>query len=408
MNLQAVRAEFPILCAGSVGRPLAYLDNAATSQKPRRVLTALTEYYSVHNANVHRGIHGLGNAATEILESSREAAARFINARDAGEIVFTSGATDALNTIAFSLGDKGLIGPGDEVLTTAMEHHANFLPWLMLCKRTGASLKVAPLDPQGHIREEDFSRLLTPRVRLAAMAHMSNVTGTVNPLGRLLPMARAVGAVTVVDGAQGIAHQRVDVRGMDCDFYCFSGHKLYAPMGVGVLYGKKEMLSRICPFRYGGSMVRQVTSQDAAFAEPPYGLEAGTPDVGGIYGLAEAMRYLDSLDRDDVFRHEAALYQYCRRALKADDRIRVLGDGVEQSGMVSFTVKDAHSYDLAFFLDGLGVATRSGSHCAQVFHQQMALSDTVRASFALYNTTEEIDRLADGVSRFLSLQGRGR
>ena len=407
MNIHAVRADFPILSQSVNGKKLVYLDNAATSQKPKCVLDAVTRYYAEENANVHRGIHTLSNIATGILEDSRQTVARFINAEEAGQIVFTSGATDALNAIATGVGET-LLHAGDEVLVTAMEHHANFVPWLMLCKRKGASLKIASLDEGGHIDEDEFARLLTPRVKLVALSHMSNVTGTVNPLERLLFKAREAGAVTVVDGAQGVVHQRVDVRRLDCDFYCFSAHKLYALMGVGVLYGKKAALESMQPFRYGGEMVDRVTGDEATFAELPYRLEAGTPNVGGACALAESMRYIESLGRDEIYRREHDLCLYCRNLLEENRRVRIVGDGARQTGILSFTVEGVHSYDLAFFLDGLGVAVRSGHHCAQVLHRYMGLDSTIRASFAFYNTQEEIHTLVDGVDRFLSIIGRER
>jgi len=390
----AVRGDFPIFRTTEGGLPLTYLDNAATAQKPQVVLDALVDYYATANSNVGRGYYRLSHASTERYEQARETVRGFLNAARADEIVFTRNTTDAVNLLADSWTEQ--MGPGDQVLVTGMEHNSNMLPWRRLCERTGARLVVVPVDALGRVSVTDYRNALGPRVRVTAIAHVSNVLGTVNPVRELVDAAHRAGATVVVDGAQAVPHRRVDVRGLDADFYCFSGHKAYGPMGIGVLYGRRDLLEQLAPYQVGGGTVKGVRLDAPVHYVPaPARLEAGTPHVAGAVALAAALRYLDGLGMAAVQAHDGLLVRRAVAALATVGRVRVMGvPAVDPSGIVSFTVDGIHPYDVGGHLDAHGIAVRSGVHCANGLLDALGLLGTVRMSFAVYNTEEEIEHVA--------------
>lgn len=394
----AVRADFPALRQQVAGRPLVYLDNAATTQKPRAVLAALRRHYVRDNANVRRGVHTLGARATAAYEGARATVARFLGAGDGREIVFTRGTTEALNLVAASFG-RTHVAAGDEVLVSEMEHHANIVPWQMLCAAVGAKLRVAPVDDRGVLDRDAFAAALMERTKIVALAHVSNAIGTLNPVAELAALAHAVGAVVVVDGAQAVAHVPVDVRALGCDFYACSGHKLYGPTGIGVLYGRAELLAAMPPWQGGGEMVRSVAWEGATYDDPPYRFEAGTPPIADAIGLAAAIRYLDALDRAEVARHERALVDAAATALGTVPGLRMIGTAPDKIGGHSFVLDGIHAHDVATVLDGEGIAVRAGHHCAQPILRRFGVAATVRASFALYNRLEDVERLIAGLER---------
>lgn len=375
-----------------------YLDNAATTQKPRVVLAALRRHYVRDNANVRRAVHTLGARATAAYENARAAVAAFLGAGDAREIVFTRGTTEALNLVAASFG-RLHVGAGDEVLVSEMEHHANIVPWQMLCSAVGATLRVAPVDDRGVLHRDAFATALSRRTKIVALAHVSNAIGTLNPVAELTALAHGVGAAVVVDGAQAVAHVPVDVRAIGCDFYACSGHKLYGPTGIGVLYGRAELLASMPPWQGGGEMVRSVTWEGATYDDPPYRFEAGTPPIADAVGLAAAIAYLGGLDRDAVARHERALVDAAAAALATVPGLRMIGTAPDKIGGHAFVLDGIHAHDVATVLDGEGVAVRAGHHCAQPILRRFGVAATVRASFALYNRMEDVDRLIDALAR---------
>ncbi|PXX70607.1 cysteine desulfurase /L-selenocysteine selenide-lyase (L-alanine-forming) [Nocardia tenerifensis] len=389
---ESVRPDFPILERRFGPHPLVYLDNAATAQKPRAVLDALVDYYSGLNSNIGRGYYRLSMAATDAYEAARETVRRAINAEHADEVVFTAGTTAAINLLADTFG-RSVLTAGDRIVVTGMEHNSNMLPWRRLCETTGAELVVVPVGAAGRVELERFTAALDPGVRLAAVAHVSNVLGTVNPVREMIRAAHGHGIPVVVDGAQAVPHRPVDVRDLDADFYCFSGHKIYGPMGIGVLYGKRELLSRLAPYQVGGGTVKGVTLEEpVAYVPVPARLEAGTPHVAGSVGLAAAFDYVEDLGWDVVRRHDDLLVGAAVEALESVARVRIIGDpAAEPSGIVSFVVDGIHPYDVGGHLDGHGVAVRSGVHCANVFIDTFGEVGTVRLSFAVYNTEAEID-----------------
>jgi cysteine desulfurase/selenocysteine lyase len=391
----SVRDDFPILAT----RPGAYLDNAATTHKPRAVLDAMTGYYTTANSNVGRGYHELGRLSTDVYERARQDVQEALGAEHPDEVVFTGGTTDAVNAVADGLGRR-LLGPGDAVLVSGMEHNSNLLPWRRLAEETGAELLVAPVDAHGRVDVDGFAALLGPRVRLAAISHVSNVLGTVNPVAELIARAHRHGTLTVVDGAQAVPHRTVDVRALDADFYCFSAHKVYGPMGVGVLYGKRELLAELRPPRVGGGTVKGVSATEPVQYVPvPARLEAGTPNVAGAVGLAAALRYLDDLGRDAVRAHDEHLVRYAVRRLAERPRVRVIGSPEQTpSGIVSFVVEGIHPYDVGGHLDRHDIAVRCGVHCASTFLDSLGLLGTVRASFGVYNTTDDVDALVEALT----------
>ncbi|WNG44489.1 cysteine desulfurase [Archangium minus] len=397
-DVARIRADFPILHQEVRGRPLVYLDSAATTQKPQAVIDALVRYYTHDNANVHRGVHALSERATQAYEGARERVRRFINARETKEIIFVRGCTEAVNLVAQTYG-RSKVGPGDEVLITAMEHHSDIVPWQMLCQQVGATLKVVPVDERGDLRMDQLDALLTERTRILAVTHVSNALGTVNPVREIVKRAHARGVPVLVDGAQALAHFRVDVQELDCDFYALSGHKMFGPTGIGVLYGKASVLESMPPWQGGGDMILTVTMEKTVYNRLPYRLEAGTPDISGAVGLAAAMDYIDAVGLDAISAHDRELLEYGSRALESVPGLKLLGRGRERSGVLSFIMEDVHAHDVGTILDREGVAIRAGHHCAQPLLSCFGVAATVRASLAMYNTREDIDALVRGLHK---------
>ncbi|BAK76993.1 cysteine desulfurase, SufS subfamily [Pseudogulbenkiania sp. NH8B] len=391
------RQDFPILSHTVHGKPLVYLDNAATSQKPQSVIETETRYYGEINANVHRGVHTLSQRATEAFEAARDTVRRFINAARREEIVFVRGTTEAINLVAASFGQR--LRPGDEILITEMEHHSNIVPWQLLCERSGATLRVAPIDGAGELRLDEFARLLGPATRLVAVTQLSNALGTVNPVRQLIELAHAAGAVVLVDGAQAVAHQPVDVQALDCDFYAFSGHKLYGPTGIGVLYGKAALLESMPPYQGGGDMIRQVSFAGTTYNDLPYKFEAGTPNIAGAIGLGAAIDYLNTLGLPAVAAHEQALLAAATAQAMQIPGLRLIGTARDKASILAFTLEGVHPHDVGTILDLEGVAVRAGHHCAMPVMAHFGLPATVRASFALYNTAEEVDVLMHAIRK---------
>ena len=392
------REDFPILSRTVYGRPLVYLDNAATTQKPRCVVESIVnEYYSV-NANVHRGEHFLSQQATELHENSRETVRRFINARSASEIVFTRGTTESVNLVASSFADSQMQA-GDEVIVSVMEHHSNIVSWQLQAARKGIVLKVIPMNDRGELLLDEYEKLFTPRTRIVSVAHVSNVLGTVNPVAELIRIAHAHDVPVLIDGAQSIPHTPVDVQALGADFYVFSGHKVYGPTGIGVLYGREEWLDRLPPYQGGGEMIKNVSFEKTTFNELPFKFEAGTPDYIGSTALARALDYVSALGMEDIERHERGLTLYALSRLKSIPGMRIFGEAEHRSGVVSFLVDGVHPLDMGTLLDRMGIAVRTGHHCTEPLMRRMGVEGTVRASFALYNTMSEVDALAEGIER---------
>lgn len=397
-DIDAIRADFPILGRQVYGKPLVYLDNGATTQKPRTVVDAITEeYYSV-NANVHRGVHFLSQEATKLHEASRERVRSFINAASASEIIFTRGTTEALNLLASSFGEA-FLHEGDEVIVSTMEHHSNIVPWQLLEQRKGIRLRVIPITDRGEICMDEYVKLFNERTRLVSVTHVSNVLGTVNPIGEMIRIAHEHDVPFAVDGAQGVPHIKVDVQALDADFYAFSAHKIYGPTGIGVLYGKEQWLDRMPPYQGGGEMIQTVSFERTTFNELPYKFEAGTPDYIGTTAFARALDYVSALGIEHIAAHEKALTDYALQRLREIPGMRIIGEADERGAVVSFNVGDIHPSDLGTLLDRLGIAVRTGHHCAQPLMQRMGIPGTVRASFALYNTMAEVDALVAAVDR---------
>ena len=396
LDLAKIRADFPILAEHVNGKNLVYLDNAATSQKPRAVLEAIVGYYEHLNANIHRGVHTLSVRATEAHDAARETARRFLNAASTREIVFVRGATEAINLVAQSYG-RGHVGAGDEVLITAMEHHSNIVPWQMLCEEKGAVLAVAPIDDRGQLQMDEFAKLLGPRTKIVAVTHVSNALGTVTPLPEIIRLAHEQGIPVLVDGAQAVPHMPVDVQALDCDFYAFSGHKVYGPTGIGALYGKAALLEAMPPYQGGGDMIRSVTFEKTTFNDLPYKFEAGTPDIAGAIALGAALDYLSELGMENVAAHERELLQYASDAVSAIPGVRLIGTADERAGVLSFILDGVHPHDLGTILDRDGIAIRTGHHCAQPVMERFGIPATARASFAIYNTKADVDALIAGI-----------
>jgi cysteine desulfurase/selenocysteine lyase len=397
-NIEEVRADFPILSRQIYGRPLVYLDNGATTQKPRCVVDAIVdEYYSV-NANVHRGVHFLSQQATVLHEASRETVRRFINARSVNEIVFTRGTTESINLLATVFAESQM-KRGDEVIVSVMEHHSNIVPWQLQADRLGIVLRVIPMNDRGELLLDQYEQLFTERTRLVSVAHVSNVLGTVNPVADIIRTAHSHGVPVLVDGAQSVPHTPVDVQALDADFYAFSGHKVYGPTGVGVLYGKEEWLEKLPPYQGGGEMISHVSFERTTFNELPFKFEAGTPDYIGTTSLAKALDYVTALGMDQIAAHEHELTTYAMERLKAIPGMRIFGEAEQKSSVISFLVGDIHHLDLGTLLDRLGIAVRTGHHCAEPLMTRLGIEGTVRASFGLYNTKEEVDILAEGIDR---------
>ena len=398
LNIEEIRKDFPILSRTVYNRPLVYLDNAATTQKPRAVVEAMTEeYYSV-NANVHRGVHYLSQQATELHEQARTNVQKFINARSEAEIIFTRGTTESLNLVAFSFGEA-FLKEGDEVLVSVMEHHSNIVPWQMLRERKGIVLKVIPMTDEGEIDLEAYKNLFSPRTRLVCIAHVSNVLGTVNPVKEMTAIAHAHGAKVLVDGAQSVPHRRVDVQDIGCDFLTFSGHKIYGPTGIGVLYGREELLEKMPPYQGGGEMIARVSFEKTTYERLPFKFEAGTPDFVGSHALAVALDYVRGIGQDIIAAHEADLTRYAMEQMSLIPGMKIYGTAREKDAVISFNVGDIHPLDLGTLLDRLGIAIRTGHHCAQPLMARCGVESMARASFALYNTRAEVDALVAGIDR---------
>ena len=399
-DVQEIRAQFPILKELVHGKPLVYFDNAATSQKPRRVIKAESAYYATINANVHRGVHTLSTKATEAQEAARETIRRHINARHAHEVIFTSGTTGSLNLAAFSLGQL-LLKKGDEVLISGMEHHANIVPWQMVCERHGAQLKVIPVTDSG---EWDLTQVpYSDKTRVLAVPHVSNTLGTINPVKELVAEAKKRGIITVVDGAQAIAYLDVDVQDFGCDLYAFSGHKAYGPTGTGVLYGREELLERMPPWQGGGEMIDTVTFEKTTYAKLPFKFEAGTPHIAGIIGLGEAVRWMEDYDKPAMAKHEHELLEHASNQLLDIDGLRIIGSAKEKVGVISFVIEGVHHYDLGTLLDQQGIAVRTGHHCTQPLMERFGVSGTTRASFACFNTMEEVDAMVGATRKAVNM-----
>ena len=398
MDISTIRKDFPILSRTVYGRPLVYLDNAATTQKPLCVLDAMREEYLNVNANVHRGVHYLSQQATDLHEAARETVRQFIHAAKTEEIVFTRGTTEAINLVVSSFAD-GMMREGDEVIVSTMEHHSNIVPWQLQAARKGIAIRVIPINDQGELIMDEYERLFNERTRIVSIAHVSNVLGTVNPVADIIRIAHEHGVPVLIDGAQSAPHTKIDVQAIDCDFFAFSGHKMYGPTGVGVLYGKEEWLDRLPPYQGGGEMIGNVTFEKTVFERLPFKFEAGTPDYVATHGLATAINYLEQIGMDAIQAHERDLTRYCMERMMEIDGMRLFGTAPDKDAVVSFLVGDIHHLDMGTLLDRLAIAVRTGHHCAQPLMDRLGILGTVRASFALYNTREEVDALVEGIQR---------
>ena len=405
LNIEKIRADFPILKTQVYGKPLVYLDNAATTQKPQVVIDAITQYYTTTNSNVHRGAHHLANLATEAHENARKTVQKFINAQYDHEVIFTRGTTDSINLVAFSFGEA-FINPGDEVIVTELEHHSNFVPWQMVCQRRNARLRMVPMTPDGELDLEVYANLLNKKTRIVAFNHVSNSLGTINPAKKIIQMAHDAGAAVLVDAAQSIQHVDHDVRELNADFYAFSGHKMYGPTGIGVLYGKEEWLDAIPPYQGGGDMIDQVTLEKTTYNKLPFKFEAGTPNIVGPISLAAAIDYLNSLSFQDIIAHEDHLLEYGRERLSAIEGLILYGNAKKRTSILAFNLEGIHHYDVGTLLDTQGIAVRTGHHCTQPIMAALGISGTVRAAIALYNTKTELDALDAALRKIKKMLGK--
>lgn len=401
-DIYQIRKDFPILSREVYGKPLVYLDNSATTQKPRIVVDAIANEYYSENANVHRGVHFLSQQATELHESARAKIAKFLNASSPSEIVFTRGATEGLNLVASSF-DEAFLKEGDEVIISAMEHHSNIVPWQLLEMRKGIKIKVIPITEDGELRMDEYEKLFDERTKLVSVTHVSNVLGTVNPVKELATIAHSHNVPILIDGAQSVPHIKVDVRDMDCDFYAFSGHKIYGPTGIGALYGKAEWLEKLPPYQGGGEMIKNVHFGHTEFEDAPLKFEAGTPDYVGSHSLATAIDYVESLGLDNIAAHEHELLEYATKRLESIPGMRIFGKAKNKSAVISFVVGNIHPLDLGTLLDRLGIAIRTGHHCAQPLVESLGVQSVARASFGLYNTLKEVDALFNGIERVMKM-----
>jgi cysteine desulfurase/selenocysteine lyase len=396
--MTAIRKDFPILAQQVHSKPLIYLDNAATSQKPKCVIEALTRFYQMDNANIHRGVHQLSERSTQSYEAARDRVRRFLNAANTREIIFVRGATEGINLVAQTYG-RTRVSAGDEIVISALEHHSNIVPWQMLCEEKGAVLRVIPINDRGEMEFDQFEKLLNHRTRLVAVSHVSNALGTINPVREIVKTAHGWNVPVLIDGAQAVPHIGVDVRSLACDFYVFSGHKVFGPTGIGVLYGREQLLKDMPPWQGGGDMIRSVTFEKTTYNDLPYKFEAGTPDIAGVIGLGAAIDYLDQIGMDVVAAHERDLLEYGTRALESISGLRLIGVAREKAGVLSFVIDGVHPHDAGTILDREGVAVRAGHHCAQPVMDRFGLSGTTRASLAFYNTREDIDALVAGIQK---------
>jgi len=396
VDIKAIREQFPILKTTVYNKPLVYLDNAATNQKPLAVINAIDAYYKNENSNIHRGVHYLSQLATEAYENVRNQVRDFIHAKYSHEIIFTRGTTEAINLVAYSF-SKAFIKPGDEIIVSAMEHHSNIVPWQIACEERGATLKVIPMNNDGELLIDTLPELISEKVKIIAVTQVSNALGTVNPIKEIIELAHKHNIPVLIDGAQGVAHQEVDVVKLDCDFYCFSGHKMYGPMGIGILYGKEEWLNQMPPYQGGGEMIKEVTFEKTTYNELPYKFEAGTPNVADVIGLSAAIDFLTNTGLKNIQAAEHELLSYCEQQLLAEGGITIIGKADQKAGVVSFLIDKVHPYDAGTIIDRFGVAVRTGHHCAQPVMDFLNIPGTIRASFSVYNTKEEIDILLEAI-----------
>ncbi len=401
IDVEKVRAEFPILHQQVNGRDLVYFDNAATNQKPKRVIDALVEYYSGYNANIHRGIHTLAEKATRAYEQTREAMKSFINASSTEEIIFTRGVTESINLVAASFG-KTFVGAGDEVIVSTLEHHSNIVPWQFVCEANGATLKVIPVNREGELDMEVFKQYLSSKTRIVAVNHASNSLGTINPVKEIVALAHEAGAVVLIDGAQAGAHIPLDMQELDCDFYCLSSHKMYGPTGAGILYGKKALLEKMPPYHGGGEMIKEVRFEKTTYNDLPYKFEAGTPNIADVIAYRKALEFISELGHENIAAHEHELLMYATEQIARLDAVTQVGSAANKVGVLSFTVKGIHHFDIGQMLDARGIAVRTGHHCTQPLMDCYGIEGTVRASFAVYNTKNEIDQLVEGLERIIN------
>jgi len=401
-DVQAIRADFPILQQTVHGKPLVYLDNAATSQKPKAVLEAVERFYTHDNSNVHRGVHLLSERATRAFEQARRRARQFINAPVTREVIFVRGSTEGVNLVAQTYGRQN-VGPGDEILISTMEHHSNIVPWQMLCEEKRARLRVIPINDEGEILLDEYEKLLSERTKLVAMVHVSNSLGTINPVNRVIELAHLRGVPVLLDGAQAAPHLRIDVQELGCDFYTVSGHKMFGPSGIGLLYGRTELLDAMPPYQGGGEMIRSVTFEKTTYNRLPHKFEAGTPNISGAVGLGAAMNYITSVGHDAIAAHEHDLLEYATAQLSVIPRVRLVGTARQKASVVSFVIEGIHAHDVGTILDQEGIAVRAGHHCTQPLMERLGLDATARASFAFYNTREEVDALVEGVHKVIEV-----
>jgi len=400
-DINKVREDFPVLDQEVNGKPLIYFDNAATTQKPREVIDALTSYYTGYNANIHRGVHALAEKATNAFEDTRKAVQEFIRADEAEEIIFTYGTTDSINLVAATFG-RTFIHKDDEIIISAMEHHSNIVPWQMLCDETGAILKVIPVNEKGELQMGEYKKLLTPKTKLVAVAHVSNALGTINPVEEIIQQAHEVGAKVLLDGAQASAHIEIDVKKLKVDFYSFSGHKLFGPTGAGILYGKRKLLESIPPYRGGGEMIKEVTFEKTTYNDIPYKFEAGTPNIADVVALKAAIQYVNNLGKANIKAYENELLNYVTTKLNEISEVKIIGTAARKVGVISFIVENLHPFDVGMMLDAKGIAVRTGHHCAQPLMHAFGIEGTVRASLSIYNTKEEIDIFIDALKSIIS------
>ncbi|QEC53318.1 cysteine desulfurase/selenocysteine lyase [Anseongella ginsenosidimutans] len=401
IDINAIREQFPVLHQEVNGHPLVYFDNAATSQKPQRVIDALLHYYRFDNSNIHRGVHTLADRATEGFEDTRKLLARFINAAESEEVIFTKGTTEGINLVAQSFG-RSMLRQGDEVIISAMEHHSNIVPWQMICQEKGAVLKVIPVSPEGELLMDEYARQLSPKTRMVSIVHVSNTLGTVNPVKKITEMAHEAGAKVLIDAAQSVGHLPLDVQEIDCDFLVFSAHKIYGPTGVGVLYGKRAELEAIPPYQGGGSMIRDVHFEKTTYNDIPYKFEAGTPTIGEVVAFKPAIEFINELGKPAIHAHEDQLFRRAMEGLKAIPGVQLVGTPAEASGIVSFLLENTHLFDTGMLLDARGIAVRTGHHCTQPLMELYGIEGTCRASFAVYNTVEEVDYFLESVEKITS------
>lgn len=405
LNIEEIRNQFPVLHQEVNGKPLVYFDNAATTQKPKQVLEALQQYYELDNSNIHRGAHTLADRATRYYENTRSSIQKFINAKEEQEIIFTKGTTESINLVAATFGRR-FIAKGDEIIISTLEHHSNIVPWQMLCEEKGAILKIIPINEAGEIDLEAFEKLLTEKTKMVSIVHVSNALGTINPVRKIIKLAHQVGAKVLLDGAQSTNHLEVDVQELDCDFLAFSAHKLYGPTGLGVLYGKREILESMPPYQGGGEMIKEVSFEKTTYNDIPFKFEAGTPNIADVIAFAKAIEFIDDLGKKEIKKHEDELLEYATNALNDIKGFIPVGTAKEKVSVISFNINGMHPFDVGMMLDANGIAVRTGHHCTQPLMQRLGLEGTVRASFSVYNTKSEIDRLVASVARIAKIKNK--